>query len=685
MVKKINNIAKDENIQNNDIDNGKPQPIAIDNKEYYVGSELMEYDKVYFTGCSRTIRKIIDLKKIPQDKYAYGNNNIKKGGWRLSDNQAKPPAKANLLLLKDWVESNVPKMMDGLDEKEVKEKYDCPEAPNIIDLDDNEKFKDEKGNPLEIETRGERSIDGIYFLVSDVEKAFGMDRINDTLTHKNSDYTKNEHFKYFICNNRKRLFLTLTGLQKVIITNRTKKFKQNQLLIVNWVKNIFPNYNANHIAMIKSNQQYLGVVYIISHHKLDFVKIGYWTSDIDSLRSRYIVYYGSDINIYYEYFDKPGQVEKEIHTYFREYNKEGELFMEEYIDDYKLFLNNHKEKIDINKVNKIKMKNKIEEIKDIEKMEKLRKIENNKADICLDNNKVIKEIYNDRKETPKEFVKWATETLFTVQMGDDNEKQELASNLIGIPTKSLKQVLSKSASSVPCLYHFSLGIAKNLRKVMKIPKEIPDNYIITKYGFTEDLDRRTKEHEKTYGKIKGVNLELMTYIYIDPKYLAQAEIDIKIIFANNEQKINYENYKELFAIDPKHKGQIIKVFKMIGNSYAGCVKDFLIKTENLKNEIKVYDEKINVYKEKINVYEEKINMYEERIKVYNEKINTNNEKHQKEIEKLKSELKYQIEITKHQAEIAKQQMELLKQKMEIEDLKNKKSSNKSSKKSVKNN
>jgi len=488
MVKKVIKQTKqdDELVVINTQD--KPQSITIDNKEYYVGSELMEYDKVYFTGCSRTIRKIIDLKKIPQDKYAYGNNNIKKGGWRLSDNQIKPPAKANLLLSKDWVESNVPKMMNGLDEKEVKEKYDCPEAPNIIDLDDNEKFKDEKGNPLEIETRGDRTVDGIYFSVCDIEKVFGLENIYKVLTQPTSGYVLDEHYCYFICMD----------------------------------------------LMIKRNNT---------------IKKGSTKG-----RRMFLTYEG-----------------------------------------------------------------------------------------------MIKLLYCSRSSNAKKFRKWATETLFTVQMGDDNEKQELASNLIGIPTKSLKQVLSKSASSVPCLYHFSLGIAKDLRKIMNIPKEISDDFIITKYGFTDDLERRTKEHEKTYGKIKGVKLELMTYIYIDPKYLAQAETDMKNYFETNEIKINYKNFKELIAFNLKHKSQINKQFTIIGNLYAGCVKDFLVKIDNLNH---------------------KIQLYEEKMVVCNEKMNTLIEKHQKELEHERHQKEHIQNELKFQIEMAKQQMELMRQKIEIDFLKN---------------
>ena len=44
-----------------------------------------------------------------------------------------------------------------------------------------QKFKDENGNGniIEIETRGERSVDKIYFRVKDVMEGFCLDRLDE--------------------------------------------------------------------------------------------------------------------------------------------------------------------------------------------------------------------------------------------------------------------------------------------------------------------------------------------------------------------------------------------------------------------------------------------------------------------------------------------------------------------------
>jgi hypothetical protein len=198
---------------------------------------------------------------------------------------------------------------------------------------------------------------------------------------------------------------------------------------------------------------------------------------------------------------------------------------------------------------------------------------------------LIRCLYVSRNKHADKFQKWANQILFTVQMGSKEEKEDLVSGVLGIPAKSLRQVLSTSSNSVPCIYRFALGVCKDLRKKMKLKSNIPDDHIIIKYGYTDNLVRRTKEHIKTYGAIKGVKLELMNYAYIDPKYLSSAEVDIKEFFADIEIPIKYDTFSELVAINPKHEKQIKKQFKYITNEFSGCVKEMIDKIEDLKRTI----------------------------------------------------------------------------------------------------
>ena len=129
-------------------------------------------------------------------------------------------------------------------------------APPVLHLDDNEKFHDINGNTLEIMTCGERHEDRIYFDMTDVSKAFELPNLRITLYNKNASYIKGTDYKVFITPKRsvtncyttnetsnetsnekttnKRVFLTLSGLIRVLHVSRTK----NAVHYCKWVTHI---------------------------------------------------------------------------------------------------------------------------------------------------------------------------------------------------------------------------------------------------------------------------------------------------------------------------------------------------------------------------------------------------------------------------------------------------------------
>jgi len=127
--------------------------------------------------------------------------------------------------------------------------------PKLISIDDDDKgFRNEDGKHLEIEMRGERSKDGIFFKAYDVQKCMGIrTSINDILQHKNSAYEYNTDYVYFETpspqldtvnhgvslgekgdhgGNRtgRTLFLTFPGLMRLLYS----KHKSNYIL--RWTK-----------------------------------------------------------------------------------------------------------------------------------------------------------------------------------------------------------------------------------------------------------------------------------------------------------------------------------------------------------------------------------------------------------------------------------------------------------------
>ena len=130
---------------------------------------------------------------------------------------------------------DIKKKIIFIESREEEAKEEIENAPPLLELEPHEKFHDTDGEILEIETRGRRHVDEIFFRVRDVMKRFDMPKLNDTLIRDDKDGYKVElHYKHFTRsapggvgkNNTKKpvksLFLTYHGLMRVLIVSRNK-------------------------------------------------------------------------------------------------------------------------------------------------------------------------------------------------------------------------------------------------------------------------------------------------------------------------------------------------------------------------------------------------------------------------------------------------------------------------------
>ena len=102
--------------------------------------------------------------------------------------------------------------------------YSFSNVPKILKLKEGEVFNLD-GKDYEIETRGKRHYDFIYFKTSDVGKCLGINRIYDTLHGEDSSFKEGEHYIKFNCG-RKNMsnneFFTYSGLLDIISKSRSK-------------------------------------------------------------------------------------------------------------------------------------------------------------------------------------------------------------------------------------------------------------------------------------------------------------------------------------------------------------------------------------------------------------------------------------------------------------------------------
>lgn len=105
---------------------------------------------------------------------------------------------------------------------------------------------------------------------------------------------------------------------------------------------------------------------------------------------------------------------------------------------------------------------------------------------------ILKVLFSSRTGNAEAFQDWAIEKLFTIQMGEEDDRDELAGQLIGVSAKTIHEVFRKNTEKTPCIYLFKIGNATQMFPDRNYDKDD----IICKYGFTDDLPRRTREHNK---------------------------------------------------------------------------------------------------------------------------------------------------------------------------------------------
>lgn len=201
----------------------RPKKIVINGKKYYNATDLCKYDRDYFYGCSRTVRRIIKKKEINKSNYIYATYSKNNKAWTVCENVNRISKRAKLLLVNKWVKNNIPKMC-----KTKKLEYECVTAPDLLLLEKSEKFVNEKGNPVDIEIRGKRCVDKCYFKAKDIEALFGLDNLRRNILDKGTTYVCNTHYKNFISaklhnmesHTNKQLFLTYEGILKVLFSSR---------------------------------------------------------------------------------------------------------------------------------------------------------------------------------------------------------------------------------------------------------------------------------------------------------------------------------------------------------------------------------------------------------------------------------------------------------------------------------
>ena len=217
------------------------QIIKINDIEYYTGDDVYKMEPESFTGCSKTSRLIVTNKKLKPNDYVYMKYIKSKNEWVASEESYKL---AKLLITKKWVHNNLIKFKEIKTNEDLK--IEAMKAPKLLELSDNEKFIDKDGNKLDIEIRGMKEMNNIYFKAKDISEQFNLSDVSIILKNSDSSFKIDMHYKLFkvpklidpedksIKKSQKLLFLTFKGLTKLLYVSHSKNAEHFQ----DWANNI---------------------------------------------------------------------------------------------------------------------------------------------------------------------------------------------------------------------------------------------------------------------------------------------------------------------------------------------------------------------------------------------------------------------------------------------------------------
>jgi hypothetical protein len=219
-----------------------------------------------------------------------------------------------------------------------------------------------------------------------------------------------------------------------------------------------------------------------------------------------------------------------------------------------------------------------------------------KKNLFLTYKGLLRVLFASHKKTADKFVDWATKVLFTAQLGTYHQKNQLVSNLLGVSVDAVKEVFNKNAHKMPCIYLFSIGRVKDLRQELAIDDSYSNKDYVYKWGRTRDLERRTKEHQKKYGSIDGCQLELVSFGFIDPQYVSEAETKLQHLFNDMDMILECDGHKELAVISKKKIRAVKEQYETIAKAYLGHTSELIQQIKEKDHQLKEKDNVIKIMK-----------------------------------------------------------------------------------------
>ena len=211
--------------------------------KYFNMQDLMK-NKDYTKGCNASQIKLMERKKFSNGSVIQGRIGIDDisifEDTVISKKHTKRFVKCDAVMeeFKYIWDAN----MQNNDNNEQIGRWNIFDAKPLVKPMDNDfyMFKDKDGKQYNVEMRGERSRDKILFNCKEVGEMFEMNRLDNDILKTHTSYNEIEDFVFcknkdnILKNTDKTLYLTYSGLKKVINNSRSGRAKE----FANWLDDI---------------------------------------------------------------------------------------------------------------------------------------------------------------------------------------------------------------------------------------------------------------------------------------------------------------------------------------------------------------------------------------------------------------------------------------------------------------
>jgi hypothetical protein len=229
-----------------------------------------------------------------------------------------------------------------------------------------------------------------------------------------------------------------------------------------------------------------------------------------------------------------------------------------------------------------------------------------RAEVYLTMSGFTRLLHRSNKPTALQLTEWIAKLVYVHNgWGSQEEKVQLAAELMGFPLTAVRQFVNGCcARKLSATYFMALGPVGKLRESLDFDPDhhLPDDYIVYKYGLSEDYYARSGKLQMIWEKFPGVSMHLKLFTYVDKNHLHSTETRIKHWFeginVRLEVGVRCDGHTELVVLSPSpaQVAGVKELYRAVGLEYGqetnNAIRDSAHQVDKLKVQLASKDEQI---------------------------------------------------------------------------------------------